>query len=214
MRTRYGMSTSRWSWIAGTLALAFTLGCGGAVADELGEVEIGEQMPDFTMPVVGTEDEEVTLSELEEQLVVVYYRCNHCPWIVGSDPHFNELVEAVEEEYGDDVSFYGINPHDGMSDEQIVEYAEEAEVNRTILRDVGHEYADEIGATRTPEVYIVDNRDPDDMMVLKYHGAFDNRDVPNEAGDTNYVAEALAQLLAGEEVETAEVDAWGCTINR
>lgn len=211
MRKRHGMS--KLSWIAGTLALAFTLS-GAAAAQELGEVEIGGHMPDFTMPVVGTEDEEVTLSELEEQLVVLYFRCNHCPWIVGSDPHFNALVEAFEEEHGDEVSFYGINPHDGMSDEQIVEYAEEAEVNRTILRDVGHEYADEVGATRTPEVYIVDNRDPDDMMVLKYHGAFDDRDVPNEAGETNYVAEALAQLLAGDEVEVAEVDAWGCTINR
>ena len=209
MRKRHGMS--KLSWMAGTLALAFTLS-GAAAAQELGEVEIGGHMPDFTMPVVGTEDEEVTLSELEEQLVVLYFRCNHCPWIVGSDPHFNALVEGFEEY--EEVVFYGINPHDGMSDEQIVEYAEEAEVNRTILRDVGHEYADEVGATRTPEVFIVDNRDPDDMMVLKYHGAFDDRDVPNEAGETNYVAEALAQLLAGDEVEVAEVDAWGCTINR
>ena len=209
MRKRHGMS--KLSWIAGTLALAFTLS-GAAVADELGEVEIGGQMPDVTLKVVGTEDEEVTLSELEEQLVVLTFRCNHCPWIVGSDPQFNALVEAFEEH--EEVVFYGINPHDDMPTERILEYAEEMELNFPILRDVGHEYADQVGATRTPEVYVVDNRDPDNMMVLKYHGAFDDRDVPNEAGETNYVAEALAQLLAGDEVEVAEVDAWGCTINR
>ncbi len=212
MLTRYGKSTRKWNWLAGTLAVAFTLSCGGALADELGEVEIGGQMPDFTLKVVGTEDEEVTLSELEEKLVVVYFRCNHCPWIVGSDPHFNALVEDFEDY--EEVVFYGINPHDNMPTERILEYAAEMELNRTILRDVGHQYADLVGATRTPEVYIVDNRDPENMMVLKYHGAFDDRDVPREAGETNYVANALRQLLAGEEVELAQVNAWGCTINR
>ncbi|MFP4191099.1 MAG: redoxin domain-containing protein [Candidatus Hydrogenedentota bacterium] len=211
MRTRYGKSAKTWSWIAGMLAVAFTLS-GAAAAQELGEVEIGEQMPDVTMPIVGTEDEEVTLSELEEKLVVLSFRCNTCPWVRGADPDFNEVVENFEED--EEVVFYGINPHDEMSGERMLEYAEEAELNQPILRDEGHEYADVVGATRTPEIYIVDNRDVDDMMVLKYHGAFDDRDVPNEAGDTNYVVEALQQLLAGEEVEVAEADAWGCTINR
>ncbi|MFO7774677.1 MAG: redoxin domain-containing protein [Candidatus Hydrogenedentota bacterium] len=211
MLTRYAKSARRWSLVAGTLALAFTLS-GAAAAQELGEVEIGEQMPDFTMNIVGMEDEEVTLSELEDKLVVLSFRCNTCPWVRGADPDFNEVVENFEED--EEVVFYGVNPHDQISDERILEYAEEAELNQPILRDEGHEYADKVGATRTPEIYIVDNRDPDDMMVLKYHGAFDDRDVPNEAGDTNYVAEAVQQLLADEEVEIAEANAWGCTINR
>ncbi len=210
---KYAMRMRCWSWVAGlpVLAIVLTFGC-GAVANELGEVEIGETMPDFTMTIVGTEDEEVTLSELEEKLVVLEFRCNHCPWIVGADPDYNAMVEAFEDH--EDVVFYGINPHDDMATERILEYADEAGVNRPILRDVGHAYADEVGATRTPEIYIVDNRDPDNMMVLRYQGAFDDRDAPQETGDQNYVAEALEQLLAGEEVELARVDAWGCTINR
>ena len=211
--TTYGRIARKWSWIAALPALAIvaTFGC-GASADELGEVEIGGTMPDFTMKVVGDEDEEVTLSELEGKIVVLEFRCNHCPWIVGADPDYNAMVEAYEDH--EEVVFYGINPHDDMPTERILEYAGEAEINRPILRDVGHAYADLVGATRTPEIYIVDNRDPDNMMVLKYHGAFDNRDAPEPAGDQNYVAEALDTILAGDEIEVARVDAWGCTINR
>ena len=201
-----------------TVAVAFGLTMGVAHA-ELGEVEVGGQMPDFTMPIHGQaeDDDPVTLSELEGKVVVLDVRCHHCPWIRGADVQYREVVE----EYGgDNVVFYGIDPHNPTGEgfatttEQVLEYNEDAGINWPVLIDIDHEYSDTIGATRTPEVYIVDNRDADNMMTLVYHGAVDNRVSPNEPGDENYVAMALDDLLAGEPVQMARVNAWGCTINR
>ncbi len=192
--------------VAVAVAAALTL---TVRAEELGEVEIGEAMPDFTL--VDHDGEEHTLSEYEGKIVVLDFRCHQCPWVRGADPDYNETVKKYEE-HG--VVFLGIDPHEYVTTEEVQEYNEGAEVVRPVLRDDGHEYADKVGATRTPEVYIVDNRDPDDAMKLVYHGAVDDRNAPEGEYENNWVAKALDNLLADEEVENPRVSAWGCTIKR
>ena len=70
-------------------------------------------------------------------------------------------------------------------------------------------YANRVGASRTPEVFIIgaDGK-------LAYHGAYDDRAEPNEDGKTNYMARALDAILAGNEATSPKASSPGCPIDR
>ena len=63
------------------------------------------------------------------------------------------------------------------------------------------------GATRTPEMYILDKEGK-----VVYHGAIDDNKDMKGTGKTNYVAKALDEVIAGKPVTTAETKAYGCTV--
>ncbi len=192
--------------LMGMAMTALVLSGGVAVADDHDEkVEIGDEVPGFEM--TDTEGNVHKLEDYEDKIVVLSFYSQHCPWIIGHDPHMNALVASYEDE--EDVIFLGIDPHAGRSLEAIEAHREEAGVKYPILKDEGNEYADIMDAHVTPEIYIVD-RDGN----LAYHGAFDNRTSPPEEGEVNYVKNALDALLADEEVAEPRIQAWGCGIVR
>ncbi len=205
--------TLGWGLIASFAAIALVSSLGVAHGDELGEVEIGEEVPCFTLEAHGA-DEEITLSELEGKLVVIDVRCHRCPWVVGADQFYQELVAEYEDH--EEVVFIGVDPHpeDWTTTEDVVQYNEEAGVTWPVLQGGDQEWVDAVGATRTPEIYIVDNRDPDNLLRLAYHGAVSSGGSPGEIGDHYYLAQAIEQLLAGNDADPAVTSAWGCTIKR
>ncbi len=212
----FGTRDVKHLWIRGSavcvLVLALTLG-GSVQGAELGEVEIGDEIPCFKLTAHGS-DEEITLSELEGKLVVIDVRCHRCPWVVGADEFYKELVAEYEDH--DEVIFIGVDPHadDWTTTEDVVAYNEEAGVTWPVLQGGDQVWVDAVGATRTPEIYIVDNRDADNPMRLVYHGAVSSGGSPGDIGDDYYVADAIEQLLAGGEADPAVTSAWGCTIKR
>jgi hypothetical protein len=48
--------------------------------------------------------------------------------------------------------------------------------------------------------------------VLAYHGAIDDDRSARGPGATNYVRNAVGQVMAGQPVETATTQAYGCSI--
>ena len=50
--------------------------------------------------------------------------------------------------------------------------------------------------------------------ILAYHGPPDNRMGPEGDATEHYAADALAALVAGEEVKVTRKSAWGCAIKR
>jgi hypothetical protein len=66
------------------------------------------------------------------------------------------------------------------------------------------------GARTTPHMYVIDN-----AGKLVYAGAIDSKPTANPAdipGATNYVKQALGEVLAGKVVSQAQTQAYGCTI--
>jgi peroxiredoxin len=165
---------------------------------------VGDEMPDFELTDYTGKTHK--LSDYAGKIVVLECSSQNCPWSRGTDSHIAEMAKAYEEK---GVVFLGIDSDKGNTPEAIAEHAKNAEVPFPILKDVDNKYADAIAAARTPEIYIVDK---DGALV--YHGAYDNRRSPEEKGDVQYVANALDELLAGKEVSTPKVSAWGCTIRR
>lgn len=189
-----------------TLGLAVALAVGTALGAhaEMHKAKIGEALPDFTLTDANGKTHK--LSEYKGKPVVINFLSKDCPWSKGAEPS----VSALSKEFaGQDVVFLGINSNAGTTAAQMQAYAKDAGIPYAILIDEGNAYADAVGATRTPEIYVLDK---DGKLV--FHGAYDDRKEPTGTGATNYTRLAIEAVLAGKAVEKAEVNAWGCSIKR
>jgi peroxiredoxin len=166
---------------------------------------IGSLMPNFTLKDLNGQEQ--TLASYKGKIVVLDFCSQECPYSRGVDQ--DGLTDLANAYAGKGVVFLGIDSHKSTTPEQIKQYATDKNIPFRILKDVENKYADTVGATRTPEFYVLDKD-----LKLAYHGAYDDRKVPEKRGETAYVCNALDDLLAGRPVKTAQVDAWGCTIKR
>jgi len=186
----------------GLVLLLITLGCQKGA--DVKSLSIGTVAPGFTMKDADGKDH--SLESYKGQIVVLDFCSQECPWSRGTDEALVELANAYKDK---GVVFLGIDSHKKTTPEAIKEYASRTKIPFPILKDVGNPYADAVGATRTPEIYVLDKE-----LKVAYHGAFDDRKKAETRGGRNYVRNALEDLLAGRTVQTAEVEPWGCTIKR
>ena len=75
------------------------------------------------------------------------------------------------------------------------------------LMDEGQKIYPQYGASRTPEIYLIDADG-----VLRYHGAIDDNAQDASAVTVNYVEKAVEALENGQDPDPADVKAIGCTI--
>lgn len=167
-------------------------------------VLIGEPMPEFKLKDPG--GTEHTLAKYRGKNVVLVFSSFKCPFSKGVDP---QLAELAEKHRDAPVVFLAIDSHKDTTVEELRAYAKSAALPFPILKDDANTYADAVGAKRTPEVFIIDTEGK-----LVYHGAFDDRRMPETPGDTAFAARALDALLAGKPLPVTQTKAWGCTIKR
>lgn len=177
----------------------------GALSGVPARVSVGDAMPDFSLQDYNGQTH--TLAQYAGSIVVLDFCSHKCPFSLGTDPDLAVLARDYEK--NPKVVFLGIDSHHDTTAEEIKAYAEANNLPYPILRDPDNRYADAAGALVTPDIFIVD-----DKGMLAYRGAFDNRIRPDSKGSRAYVADAIAALLAGEEVKPNHVSAWGCTIKR
>lgn len=204
MRIRPFLGSVRGLYLVAVLLLLLPVysSCAPAAAGKA--PPIGSVLPDVTMKDYA--GQEHTLSKLKGKIVVLDFCSHKCPFSRGIDKDITALAKT----YGPKgVVFLGVDSHNNTPPDEIKEYAAKTEIPFPILKDVGNKYADALGATRTPEIYVLDKE-----LKLAYHGAYDDRKGPDKKAEKHYVKEALDSLLAGEPVKTPEVKAWGCTIKR
>jgi len=206
MWNKGSLRTVHAAYLIGALAFAAVfVSCSGTVESAGKALAIGAVAPDFTLK--DHEGKDHTLSALKGKVVVLDFSSQECPYSRGVDK--DGLVELANAYAAKGVVFLGIDSHKSTTPEQIKQYAADNKIPFPILKDVGNKYADAVGATRTPEFFILDKD-----LKLAYHGAFDDRKDPEKRGATAHVRDALDNLLANQPVKTPEVTAWGCTIKR
>ena len=68
-------------------------------------LQIGDSAPDFKLPA--TDGKTYQLSDFKDsQVLVVFFTCNHCPYVIGSD----EITRQTAEKFAPQgVKFVGIN---------------------------------------------------------------------------------------------------------
>ena len=129
-------------------------------------------------PTIGAQIEEFGLSDPrgktwtladfdDNPIVVVVFMGTECPLMKLYAPR---LANMATEFADHGVAFVGINSNqqDGLS--EIANYARVHKIAFPILKDPGNRVADQFGATRTPQVFVLDAQ-----RRVRYHGSIDDQ---------------------------------------
>ena len=149
------------------------------------------------------------LANVESRLVVIAFLGTECPLVKLYGPR---LVALQEEYESKGVSFLALNANVQDSVTEIAAYARKHEISFPILKDLGNEVADQIGAERTPQVFVLD-----EDRIVRYCGRIDDQygvGYVREKPQRQDLAVALDELLAGKPVSTPVTVAPGCHIGR
>jgi len=168
---------------------------------------LGDQAPAFSLP--STTGETIALADLTAGTVVVFFTCNHCPYVTGSD----EVTRATVEQFADeDVAWIGINSNSANTYEEdgfphMVTRMNEHQFPWTYLHDEDQSIAKAYGALRTPHFYVFDS---DRNLVYTGRGNDSPRDATRVT--TNDLARALEDHLAGRPLRVAVTNPIGCNV--
>jgi peroxiredoxin len=181
-----------------------------AEARQYGGVKIGQAAPDFTLPSLNGEN--VKFSEYAKgSITVVEWFNPECPFVVKhheKNPTFKNLFKTYNAK---GVKFLAINSgapgKQGNGVEKNKKAAAAWTIGYPILVDEAGEVGQLYGAKTTPHMFIVDK-----TGKIIYAGAIDNNNSAEKAGDVNYVAKALDEVLAGKPVSESETKPYGCSV--
>ena len=105
------------------------------------------------------------------------------------------------------VSIIGVFPNADETVRGVEQYKRTAGLPFPVVRDVDGYVARRLGATMTPQVFVVDK-----SSKLVYRGAIDDNRYENRVRE-RYLADALAASLAGKPVDVATTRAMGCSVH-
>lgn len=171
--------------------------------------KVGAPAPTFTL--TDTDGKTFNLADHKGQVVVLEWFNPGCPYVVKH----HEKLDTMTATYGafkdKGVVWVAINSgapgKEGAGLEANKTAKAKWHMEYPVLLDESGAVGKMFGAKTTPHMYII-NKDG----TLAYAGAIDNDSSAGKAGDTNYVKQALTQVLAGETVSTPETKPYGCSV--
>lgn len=167
-------------------------------------VAAGDTIADFTLADVGGTSHRLSQYG-DSAAVVLMFIATQCPVSNDYNPRMAELANTYQRK---GVQFLGINSNKQEPVDEIVEHSLRNGFPFPVLKDHQNVIADQLGATRTPEVYVVLGGGR-----VAYHGRID--DSQNvERVQSRDLKNALDAILAGRPAPVAETRAFGCTIKR
>lgn len=171
-------------------------------------LEPGSRIIDFDLPA--TDGRKYKLADFERyKYLVVFFTCNHCPYVLGSD----EVTRATAEKYAEKgVGFVAINsnsentyPEDSFSN--MVNRMEMFKFPWTYLYDMDQSVAREYGALRTPHFFVFNH---ERVLVYTGRGVDNPRDTSRMT--INNLDYALSELTSGMPVTVRVTNPIGCNI--
>lgn len=171
-------------------------------------LQIGESAPDFKLPA--TDGKTYSLADFAEaKVLVVFFTCNHCPYVTGSD----EVTRATVERFkARGVAFIGINSnsentHPTDDFEHMIARMEEHKFPWVYARDKSQDVARAYGALRTPHFYAFDAG-----RKLVYVGRGVDNPRETDKMTVNDLDRALEEVLAGKPVSVPATNPLGCNV--
>jgi len=171
-------------------------------------LEPGRKAIDFRLPA--TDGREYSLSDFDDHpFLVLFFTCNHCPYVTGSD----EVTRATAEKYRDrGVVFVAINSNSENTypEDSFPNMAARMEKYRfpwKYLYDRDQSLAKAYGALRTPH-YFVFNRERE--LVYTGRGVDSPRDISRMT--VNDLDRALDELTSGRDISVPVTNPIGCNI--
>jgi peroxiredoxin len=171
-------------------------------------LRIGDKAPDFSLPA--TDGKSYSLADFEKaDVLVVFFTCNHCPYVTGSDEVTRRTVERFKAQ---SVAFIGINAnseHTYAEDDfrHMVTRMKEFGFPWVYARDKSQDVARAYGALRTPHFYVFDRQR---KLVYTGRGVDSPRDTSQMTD--NDLENALEDVLAGRPVRAPLTNPIGCNV--
>ena len=169
---------------------------------------LGKAISDFTLP--DTKGQEVALASFKDkQAIVVVFIGTECPINNAFMPRLVQLSGT----YGPKgVQFLAINSNHQDDAQRVAQHARENELPFPVLKDDANVVADQFGAERTPEAFVLDAR-----RAIRYRGRIDDQfgiGYTRAKPTSNDLAIALDEVLAGKKVTQPLTQVAGCFIAR
>jgi peroxiredoxin len=171
-------------------------------------LRLGAPAPDFDLPA--TDGNNYSLSELTGgKALVVFFTCNHCPYVRGSDEDTRRIVEKYQR-HG--IEFVGINSNsvntnEGDSFDAMVDRMRLERFPWIYLHDETQAVAKAYGALRTPHFFVFDTNG-----ILVYTGRAIDKPRDYTQATEHDLENALDALLSGKPITTPLTNPIGCNV--
>lgn len=190
--------------LAGLLALAAPYGHSETAKSS----RLGQKIANFRL--TDAQGHPQSLEDFADQKVlVVAFLGTECPLANIYAPRLSALAETWK---GAGVAVIGINSNQQDSAAEVAAHAEELDLQFPVLKDPRNEVADLFGASRTPEVFVLDAD-----RAVRYCGRIDDQfsvGIQKPEAARKDLELAVAELLAGTPVSEPTTEAPGCLISR
>ncbi len=168
----------------------------------------GRKAIDFRLPA--TDGREYSLSDFDNYpFLVIFFTCNHCPYVTGSD----EVTRDTAEKFRDaGVAFVGINSNSEHTYEEdsfpnMVRRMEEHRFPWKYLYDRDQTVVRAYGGLKTPHFFVFNS---DRVLVYTGRGVDSPRDTSRMT--VNDLERTLEELISGRDISVPVTNPIGCNI--
>jgi peroxiredoxin len=169
---------------------------------------IGDKAPDFKLQA--TNGKTYSLDDFKtSRTLVVFFTCNHCPFVIGSD----EVTRATALRFKDEgVAFIGINSNSEHTHQEddfgtMVKRMNEQGFPWVYVRDESQDVARAYGALRTPHFFVFNE---ERRLVYTGRGVDNPRNTAEMT--SNDLERALEEVVAGKQVSVPLTNPIGCNV--
>ena len=174
------------------------------------ELKIGDEMPETNYQLNDISGNQITLNEIKgKNGTLIIFSCNTCPWVIRWEDRYVEIASSYLKR---DIGMIAINSNvarfkgdDSLN--KMKKHAKEKKYNFPYAQDPKAKLAYAFGATKTPHVYLFN-----DKGNLVYRGAIDDNARDADAVEEPFLSNAIDQLLAGQKIKKTTSKAIGCSI--
>jgi peroxiredoxin len=171
-------------------------------------LDIGAKAPDFNLKA--TDGKFYRLSDFHtSKYLVVFFTCNHCPYVLGSDENTRQTALRYKAKGVDFVAINSNSANTYREDdfEHMVNRMQQYNFPWVYLHDETQEIARKYGALRTPHLYVFD-----EVRRLVYTGR--GVDNPRDAALARVfdLDRVLDELTSGREISIQLTNPIGCNV--
>lgn len=183
-----------------------------SMAQNIQSVEVGTSAPKVDVKMKDVSGKEVSIKDaMGKNGVLVMFSCNTCPYVIKNQDRTKAIAAfALKNNVGVIIINSNVAQRsDADSYKAMQDYAKKQGYTYSYTVDEDAQIADAFGATRTPEVFLIDA-----TGKIIYKGAID--DNPSDATNVKkeFLKEAISENIAGKKVSVKESKSVGCSIKR
>ena len=181
-------------------------------AQKLVSVPIGSKAPLLESKMLSVSRDSISVKDaMKKNGVLIIFSCNTCPYVIKNQQRNNAIAEHALK---NDLGVIIINSNEALrqsedSYKSMQIYAKQQKYNWHYTVDDNSVIADAYGATRTPEVFLLNA-----TGNIMYKGAID--DNPSDAEDVTrqHLKLAIDEMVNNKKIAVKESKSVGCSIKR